>query len=141
MSNCICDCWHHGLGGPFYFYNFFWKKKISCLFYFRLFISRFLLLVTNNNSNSDYLPKPKWCVECRMFHIFEFTLLKILGRILRERFKYIFFNSRNVFITYIDPTISYDTMVGVMREICSFPRVHPFTIKWVDEEGDPCTIR
>ena len=27
-----------------------------------------------------------------------------------------------------------------MREICGFPRVHPFTIKWVDEEGDPCTI-
>ena len=31
-------------------------------------------------------------------------------------------------------------MVGEMREICGFPRVHPFTIKWVDEEGDPCTI-
>lgn len=46
----------------------------------------------------------------------------------------------NVFITYIDPTISYDVMVGEMREICGFPRVHPFTIKWVDEEGDPCTI-
>ena len=27
-----------------------------------------------------------------------------------------------------------------MRETCGFPRVHPFTIKWVDEEGDPCTI-
>ena len=51
-----------------------------------------------------------------------------------------FFICRNVFITYIDPTISYDVMVGEMREICGFPRVHPFTIKWVDEEGDPCTI-
>ena len=50
------------------------------------------------------------------------------------------FFSRNVFITYIDPTISYDTMVGEMREICGFPRAYPFTIKWVDEEGDPCTI-
>ena len=45
-----------------------------------------------------------------------------------------------MFITYIDPTISYDTMVGEMREICGFPRAYPFTIKWVDEEGDPCTI-
>ena len=27
-----------------------------------------------------------------------------------------------------------------MREICGFPRTHPFTVKWVDEEGDPCTI-
>lgn len=27
-----------------------------------------------------------------------------------------------------------------MREICGFPKKLPFTIKWVDEEGDPCTI-
>jgi len=45
-----------------------------------------------------------------------------------------------VFITYIDTTITYDTIMSEMREICGFPRVHPFTIKWVDEEGDPCTI-
>lgn len=31
-------------------------------------------------------------------------------------------------------------MMSEMRETCGFPRVHPFTIKWVDEEGDPCTI-
>ena len=45
-----------------------------------------------------------------------------------------------MFITYIDTTITYDTIMSEMREICGFPRVHPFTIKWVDEEGDPCTI-
>ena len=50
-------------------------------------------------------------------------------------------NFRQVFITYIDTTITYDTIMNEMREICGFPRVHPFTIKWVDEEGDPCTIR
>jgi atypical protein kinase C iota type len=27
-----------------------------------------------------------------------------------------------------------------MREICGFPRSYPFTMKWVDEEGDPCTV-
>ena len=27
-----------------------------------------------------------------------------------------------------------------MREICGFTRGHPFTVKWVDEEGDLCTI-
>lgn len=43
-------------------------------------------------------------------------------------------------IIYIDPTITYDVMVSEMRETCSFPRTYPFTIKWVDEDGDPCTI-
>ena len=31
-------------------------------------------------------------------------------------------------------------MVSEMRDTCGFPRTYPFTIKWVDEDGDPCTI-
>ena len=27
-----------------------------------------------------------------------------------------------------------------MRDTCGFPRTHPFTVKWLDEDGDPCTI-
>lgn len=27
-----------------------------------------------------------------------------------------------------------------IRDVCKFDREQPFTIKWVDEEGDPCTI-
>lgn len=27
-----------------------------------------------------------------------------------------------------------------MRDICGFHHNYPFTMKWVDEEGDPCTI-
>ena len=27
-----------------------------------------------------------------------------------------------------------------IRDVCRFDREQPFTIKWVDEEGDPCTI-
>lgn len=45
-----------------------------------------------------------------------------------------------IFITYIDHTITYEALSNEMREICGFPRAHPFTIKWVDEEGDPCTV-
>ena len=47
---------------------------------------------------------------------------------------------RQIFITYIDPIITYDVMVSEMRDTCGFPRTYPFTIKWVDEDGDPCTI-
>ena len=47
---------------------------------------------------------------------------------------------RRVFITYIDHGISYDKLIDEMREICGFHRNYPFTVKWVDEEGDPCTV-
>lgn len=46
----------------------------------------------------------------------------------------------HVFITYIDHGISYDTLTNEMRDTCGFHKNYPFTIKWVDEEGDPCTI-
>lgn len=45
-----------------------------------------------------------------------------------------------IFITYIEPHITYDVMVTMMRDTCGFPRTHPFTVKWLDEDGDPCTI-
>jgi len=45
-----------------------------------------------------------------------------------------------IFITYIDHTITFSKFEDEMREICGFSRHHPFTVKWVDEEGDPCTI-
>ena len=47
---------------------------------------------------------------------------------------------RRVFITYIDHGIGYDKLIDEMREICGFHRNYPFTVKWVDEEGDPCTV-
>ncbi len=46
----------------------------------------------------------------------------------------------HVFITYIDHGISYDRLLGEMRDICGFHKNYPFTMKWVDEEGDPCTV-
>lgn len=45
-----------------------------------------------------------------------------------------------VMITYISPCITLEDMCMEMRDICKFDSNQPFTIKWVDEEGDPCTI-
>ncbi|GAB6031304.1 hypothetical protein CHUAL_009100 [Chamberlinius hualienensis] len=45
-----------------------------------------------------------------------------------------------VMITYINPYISLEDMCMEMRDICKFDSNQPFTMKWVDEEGDPCTI-
>lgn len=45
-----------------------------------------------------------------------------------------------VLITYINQNISLEELCQEMREICRFPQDQVFTMKWVDEEGDPCTI-
>lgn len=42
--------------------------------------------------------------------------------------------------TYIDENISYEKLCHEIRDVCRFPADQPFTIKWVDEENDPCTI-
>ncbi|KAK9506359.1 hypothetical protein O3M35_008311 [Rhynocoris fuscipes] len=43
-------------------------------------------------------------------------------------------------ITYIDPHITLEQLCQEMRDICRFSQDQVFTMKWVDEEGDPCTI-
>lgn len=45
-----------------------------------------------------------------------------------------------IMITYIKPTIVLDDLCREMRDICKFGNEQPFTMKWVDDEGDPCTI-
>lgn len=45
-----------------------------------------------------------------------------------------------VLITYITQTITLEQLCQEMKEICRFPQEQVFTMKWVDEEGDPCTI-
>ncbi|KAF5296402.1 hypothetical protein FQR65_LT01389 [Abscondita terminalis] len=45
-----------------------------------------------------------------------------------------------VLITYINQSITLDQLCNEMREICRFSHDQAFTMKWVDEEGDPCTI-
>ncbi|XP_076277224.1 protein kinase C iota type isoform X2 [Lasioglossum baleicum] len=50
--------------------------------------------------------------------------------------------TREVQITYISPGISFDTLREEMRTICGFDASgqDQFTMKWVDDEGDPCRI-
>lgn len=45
-----------------------------------------------------------------------------------------------VYITYIDATISLDALLSEIRQMCHFSANEAFTVKWVDEEGDACTI-
>lgn len=42
-------------------------------------------------------------------------------------------------ITYISPGISVEKLREEMRTICGFG-TEQFTMKWVDDEGDPCRI-
>ncbi|XP_035230048.1 atypical protein kinase C-like [Stegodyphus dumicola] len=45
-----------------------------------------------------------------------------------------------IMITYIEPTVTFSDFCKEMRQICKFTNEQEFTIKWLDEEGDPCTI-
>lgn len=45
-----------------------------------------------------------------------------------------------VLITYIDPNITFDELLHEIIVICRFASNQLFTMKWVDEEGDPCII-
>ncbi|EDW32557.1 GL11705 [Drosophila persimilis] len=45
-----------------------------------------------------------------------------------------------VIITTINKNVSYEELCYEIRNICRFPIDQAFTIKWVDEENDPCTI-
>ncbi|KAI8040066.1 hypothetical protein M5D96_007494 [Drosophila gunungcola] len=45
-----------------------------------------------------------------------------------------------IIITTVNKNISYEELCYEIRNICRFPLDQPFTIKWVDEENDPCTI-
>lgn len=46
----------------------------------------------------------------------------------------------NILITYIDPEINFDGLRKEMIDICRFPADKEFTMKWIDEEGDPCLL-
>ncbi|KAH9420487.1 hypothetical protein DERP_000913 [Dermatophagoides pteronyssinus] len=45
-----------------------------------------------------------------------------------------------IMIIYIQPIITLENLCQEMREICKFDNEQNFTMKWVDEEGDPCVI-
>ena len=43
-------------------------------------------------------------------------------------------------INEIRANITFEEICLEIREICRFSQDQIFTMKWVDEEGDPCTI-
>jgi atypical protein kinase C iota type len=45
-----------------------------------------------------------------------------------------------IIVVYIKETINLEQFSTLIRLICKFDQKQLFTIKWVDEEGDPCTI-
>ncbi|GCB66888.1 hypothetical protein scyTo_0000658 [Scyliorhinus torazame] len=46
----------------------------------------------------------------------------------------------DILITDLDPAITYDGMCSEVREMCSLQQDQPITLKWIDNEGDPCTV-
>ncbi|KAK3105007.1 hypothetical protein FSP39_015074 [Pinctada imbricata] len=45
-----------------------------------------------------------------------------------------------IFITSIGLEVTYEDFCAEIKDICKFDDQQPFTMKWLDEEGDPCTI-
>ncbi|XP_059164218.1 protein kinase C iota type-like isoform X3 [Physella acuta] len=46
----------------------------------------------------------------------------------------------NILITNIKNDVKYSDFCAEIKDICKFVENQPFTVKWLDEEGDPCTI-
>ncbi|XP_022338968.2 atypical protein kinase C-like isoform X1 [Crassostrea virginica] len=46
----------------------------------------------------------------------------------------------DILITSIGTDISYENFCVEIKDICKFDDQQLFTVKWLDEEGDPCTI-
>ncbi|XP_035190062.1 protein kinase C iota type isoform X1 [Oxyura jamaicensis] len=46
----------------------------------------------------------------------------------------------DIMITYFEPSISFEGLCSEVRDMCSFDNEQLFTMKWIDEEGDPCTV-
>ena len=45
-----------------------------------------------------------------------------------------------IMVIYIRNTLRLEELYGLLRDICKFDDQQLFTVKWVDEEGDPCTL-
>lgn len=48
--------------------------------------------------------------------------------------------SGDILITNLNGSVTYEGLCKEMRDICKFTLDQPFTLKWIDEEGDPCTL-
>ncbi|KAM9108743.1 protein kinase C zeta type isoform 1-T1 [Megaptera novaeangliae] len=48
--------------------------------------------------------------------------------------------SGDILITSLDSATTFDELCEEVREMCHLHQGHPLTLKWVDSEGDPCTV-
>ncbi|KAJ7306437.1 hypothetical protein JRQ81_009789 [Phrynocephalus forsythii] len=46
----------------------------------------------------------------------------------------------DILITNLGVTMNYTELCDEVREMCSLLQEQPITLKWIDNEGDPCTI-
>ncbi|XP_026515813.1 protein kinase C zeta type isoform X1 [Terrapene carolina triunguis] len=46
----------------------------------------------------------------------------------------------DILITNLDASMNYGELCDEVREMCSLQQEQPITLKWIDDEGDPCTI-
>ncbi|XP_078281827.1 protein kinase C zeta type isoform X3 [Rhinoraja longicauda] len=46
----------------------------------------------------------------------------------------------DMLITNLEATITYDGMCSEVRDMCNLQQNQPITLKWIDNEGDPCTV-
>ncbi|KAG8142276.1 putative Protein kinase C protein [Naja naja] len=47
---------------------------------------------------------------------------------------------RDILITNLGASMNYDELCDEVREMCNLSQEQPITLKWIDNEGDPCTI-
>ncbi|XP_070259980.1 protein kinase C zeta type isoform X2 [Myotis yumanensis] len=45
-----------------------------------------------------------------------------------------------ILVTSLDAATTFEELCAEVREMCSLPQDQPLTLKWVDSEGDPCTV-
>ncbi|KAG5282504.1 hypothetical protein AALO_G00056740 [Alosa alosa] len=46
----------------------------------------------------------------------------------------------DMLISDLEASLTYPELCDEVREICSLHQQQPITLKWIDDEGDPCTI-
>ncbi|XP_069097100.1 protein kinase C zeta type isoform X2 [Pleurodeles waltl] len=46
----------------------------------------------------------------------------------------------DILITHLDISTDYEELCNEVRTMCSLHHGRPLTLKWIDDEGDPCTI-
>ncbi|TMS40111.1 hypothetical protein L596_006533 [Steinernema carpocapsae] len=46
----------------------------------------------------------------------------------------------HVVVLYSQTPLKLNTFLAILREACKQPTNQPITVKWIDDDGDPCTI-